>query len=192
MTADRDAAFYDQRWTSAEVSNAKKLRGKMIGEVIEREARGRLRILELGCGTGWLCNELSRYGDCLGVDISSQAIDQARERYPRARFECVDLASWQPTGEYDAVISHEVIEHLRDQPAHVKIAHDALVPGGLFVLTTPNAFAATSAVAEIRHGYELQPIENWLYLDETRALLEAGGFAIDALTTISPWRPYRS
>jgi SAM-dependent methyltransferase len=151
-----------------------------------------LAILELGCGTGWLCNELSRFGDCLGVDISSLAIEQARQAFPNPRFECVDLAEWRPEQTYNVVISHEVIEHLRDQRAHIQLAYDALRPGGLFVLTTPNAFAAYGADLEIRHGYELQPIENWLYLDEAKALIEGVGFTIESLTTISPWRPYRN
>lgn len=191
MTA-REAEFYDQRWSAAKVSPAKQLRAQIIRDLVEREAGKPLRVLELGCGTGWLCNELARYGECLGVDISPLAIGAAKERYPELRFECVDLSDWRPEGTYDLVLSHEVIEHLRDQPAHIGVAFDALRPGGLFILTTPNAFAANNAIAPIRHGYELQPVENWLYLDETRALVEGAGFRLESLTTISPWRPYRS
>jgi 2-polyprenyl-3-methyl-5-hydroxy-6-metoxy-1,4-benzoquinol methylase len=188
----READFYDHRWSAAKVSPAKELRGRVIRELVEREATKPLRVLELGCGTGWLCNELSRYGECLGVDISPLAIGAAKEAYPKLHFECVDLSDWRPTDTYDVVLSHEVIEHLRDQSAHAKVAFEALRPGGLFILTTPNAFACYRAIAEIRHGYELQPVENWLYLDEARQLLERVGFGVEALTTITPWRPYRS
>jgi 2-polyprenyl-3-methyl-5-hydroxy-6-metoxy-1,4-benzoquinol methylase len=185
-----EASYYDQRWAHAEISAAKRERGQLIGEIIEREASRPLRILELGCGTGWLCNELSRFGDVLGVDHSALAIEQASRAFAKPRFAVEDLATWRPSSTYDIVISHEVIEHVRDQRAHVQLAHDALVPGGLFILTTPNAFSSYLAEADVRHGYEMQPIENWLYIDEVRKLL--AGFTIEQLTTISPWRSWRN
>jgi 2-polyprenyl-3-methyl-5-hydroxy-6-metoxy-1,4-benzoquinol methylase len=190
--SERDAEFYDDRWTDPDVSHAKRLRAQRIRDVIGREATQPLEILELGCGTGWLCNELSRFGSCLGVDLSSRAIEQAQRSFPHARFACVDLGSWSADGAYDVVVSHEVIEHLRDQRRHIELARDALKPGGILVLTTPNAFAAYRSEATVRHAYELQPIESWLYPDELEALLERTGLTIEESTTIVAWRSYRN
>lgn len=192
MTDSNDAAFYDQRWSAAEVSAAKQIRARAILAAVEAQGRHDLKILELGCGTGWLCNELSRFGAVTGLDISPLAIDGARTKFPALRFVCADAGAWSPDDRYDIVVSHEVIEHLRDPERHVALAREALVSDGVFIITTPNAFAAYGMQAMIRNAYERQPLENWMYRDELTSLLTAGGFAIERSTTVVPTRGYRS
>jgi 2-polyprenyl-3-methyl-5-hydroxy-6-metoxy-1,4-benzoquinol methylase len=189
--ASDDAAYYDQRWSAATVSHAKRLRGQAIVAAAAREGQ-KLDILELGCGTGWLSNELAALGACLGVDLSPLAIAQAQQTFSAPSFLCADLAEWRPPRQFDVVVSHEVLEHLRDQNRHIALAFDALEPGGILIMTTPNAFAAYASVLSVRHDYQPQPIENWLYRDELEALLEHAGFHIERLTTIVPSRSYRS
>lgn len=189
--ASDEAAYYDHRWSAATVSRAKRLRGQAIVAAAAREGQ-KLDILELGCGTGWLSNELAALGSCLGVDLSPLAIAQAQQTFTAPSFLCADLAEWRPPRQFDVVVSHEVLEHLRDQKRHIELAFEALEPGGVLIMTTPNAFAAHAAVVSVRHDYQPQPIENWLYRDELQALLESGGFEIERLTTIVPSRSYRN
>lgn len=42
-------------------------------------------------------------------------------------------------GEFDCVISFQVIEHIRDDRRFVAEIHRVLRPGGMFIVTTPNA-----------------------------------------------------
>jgi len=191
MTNPQDAAFYDDRWSRAELSAAKRVRARAIIDAVSRESSP-LAVLELGCGTGWLCNELSTLATVTGVDISRAAVEAARERFPHVTFVCADVGTWTPDRVYDVVISHEVIEHLRDQERHIALARDALRPGGLLVITTPNAFAAYGAQAMIRNAYERQPVENWLYKAELVSLIKAHGFAIEQATTVVSNRGYRN
>jgi ubiquinone/menaquinone biosynthesis C-methylase UbiE len=57
-----------------------------------------LRILEIGCGNGWLCNQLSKIVnvDVTGLDINSTELKQAGRVFqnnPRLHFFCADVGS---------------------------------------------------------------------------------------------------
>src|SRR5262249_35803441 len=49
------------------------------------------RILDLGCGTGHLTDQLAAAGaEVIGIDSAASMIDQARRTYPHLRFEIAD------------------------------------------------------------------------------------------------------
>ena len=48
-------------------------------------------ILDVGCATGWFTEELSRFGQAMGVDLSEHAIGIARQCYPNVPFEAGDF-----------------------------------------------------------------------------------------------------
>ena len=41
-----------------------------------------LRILDFGCGTGWLAASLTSFGDVTGIDLSPAAIEHGRKSSP--------------------------------------------------------------------------------------------------------------
>lgn len=98
-------------------------------------------VLDLGCGNGSLTAHISRQGFAItGLDHSQTGIDLARRRYPEAQFAQHDLTNalpFQHLQRYDAVICVEVIEHLLLPRQLLANARDALVPGGLLIITTP-------------------------------------------------------
>jgi SAM-dependent methyltransferase len=76
-----------------------------------------LRILELGCGTGRLINELNPlYG--VGVDISDAMIETAKADYPKYNFHCGDIedSEFMRTleGPFDIIIMSDTIGSLED------------------------------------------------------------------------------
>ena len=47
----------------------------------------RARILDVGCGSGWLCEYFARFGyDVTGIDISPDLIEMARERLSKVPY----------------------------------------------------------------------------------------------------------
>lgn len=50
------------------------------------------RILEVGCGTGWLSADLAGFGRVTGVDLSPATIEIARKRGSEAQFACGGIA----------------------------------------------------------------------------------------------------
>lgn len=95
----------------------------------------------MGCGTGWLANQLSQYGEVSGVDLSETGVAMARERFPQARFIAgsiyeVDL----PLASFDVAVSVEVLSHVQDQVGYLNRAADLLKPDGYLIMTTDNKF----------------------------------------------------
>lgn len=103
--------------------------------------QGAKRILDLGCGSGWLSIYLGRLGFFVtGVDISEHAIQLARQWAERetlnARFDVGDIADLPyPQGAFDAVVANSIFEHLTYDLARSALRQikNTLVPGGSFV-----------------------------------------------------------
>jgi SAM-dependent methyltransferase len=98
-----------------------------------------LRVVELGCGAGYLTYALRRAGiQCVGVDISAEAISRARTRSGHAEwFQTVEEFQ-QDRGAVDLVVALELIEHVPDPVAVVRDALAMLGTDGALLLTTPD------------------------------------------------------
>jgi 2-polyprenyl-3-methyl-5-hydroxy-6-metoxy-1,4-benzoquinol methylase len=174
-------SYYDQRWSGFEHANLYSLeRSLFILQAILAKNMDRPRICDLGCGAGWFAGILSAFGPTLGVELSPQAVDQARERYPMASFVCADATHWQPPrGEFDVVVSQEVLEHIVDKPAYLEVAHQALKPGGYLILTTPNVRVLNAIPQSERKAiWETQPVELPVNREDLTRLLTEAGFEI--------------
>jgi SAM-dependent methyltransferase len=170
--------FYDLFWSRENPINY--LQIARCGAILTELSRLELwtpRILDFGCGDGWLTAVLSMFGNATGTDLSPHI---AAKRFPRIPFVEADFSNWHPNlGPFDVVVSQEVIEHLEDQRRYIDTAADLLKPGGYFILTTPNA-RITDAW---RGSFERQPIENVLTARKLRKLL-AHRFELISLRTL--------
>ncbi|MFC1901641.1 class I SAM-dependent methyltransferase [Chloroflexota bacterium] len=144
------------------ISAVKKVRARIGHE---------LKIIDLGCGPGWLTEALSKYGEVVGMDLS---VDAARTFYPNLEFRAGDIITEQIGGHYDIVVSSEVVEHLtwEDQVTYMKKVHQLLNGDGRLILTTPNKpNAEKNLKLSVFDPAYLQPIENWLSVKSLKALL---------------------
>jgi 2-polyprenyl-3-methyl-5-hydroxy-6-metoxy-1,4-benzoquinol methylase len=147
------------------------------------EERRPLRILDFGCGTGWLGASLTSYGDVTGIDLSSTAIEHGRTQFPDVDLLAGNFADVRLTGLFDVVISSDVIAHVVDQQAYIQRVADLLRPGGTFVLMTQNGFVW-------RRSSQLQPqgrgqIRNWPSLKVLRKMLKRD-FVVVRVRSIQP------
>src|SRR3972149_11248490 len=90
-----------------------------------------LKVLDFGCGTGFLSLELAREGhDVLGLDSDEDAVNIAvrtmnsdpfaSERGP-LKYECADFTSWDgPDGSFDLVVISRTLHHI---PKPEKVLH---------------------------------------------------------------------
>ena len=98
------------------------------------------RVLDIACGEGYGTAALAAAGAAkvVGIDVSPETCDHARSRYGiDARVgdaEAIPL----PDAEIDTVVSFETIEHLHHPRQFLAECHRVLVPGGKFVISTPN------------------------------------------------------
>ena len=98
-----------------------------------------LKILEVGCGTGWFCPKLAEFGDVTGTDLSDEVLNLAQSRWPKIRFIAGDFLTL-PFAEksFDVVVSLEVLSHVADQSAFIERIAWLLKPGGMLLLATQN------------------------------------------------------
>lgn len=96
------------------------------------------RVLDLGCGHGWLGARLATAGaDLLGVDGSQALIQQARMAYPQLTWEVHDLTKPAPNrwGRFDVVIAHMVLMDIPDLHELLAGVDRLLLENGTFVFT---------------------------------------------------------
>ena len=108
---------------------------------VDNPTRG-TRVLDVGCGNGFLCGEFLKRGcEIVGIDSSVQGIELARKTYPTGRFELLEADSniLERLAEepFDLVVSTEVVEHLYAPREWATGCFKALKPGGHFICTTP-------------------------------------------------------
>jgi len=96
-----------------------------------------LRVLDVGCGTGYLSRQLLRRGAVVrGVDLSANMIALAREAYREIDFQ-VDSASSLGTvadSSIDAVVANYVLMDTPDLPGALAAFQRVLKPGGTAVV----------------------------------------------------------
>jgi 2-polyprenyl-3-methyl-5-hydroxy-6-metoxy-1,4-benzoquinol methylase len=185
---DDHKSYYNERWQHADFINSLKLeRCIAILESIRALSLFQPRIIDLGCGTGWFTSILAQIGPTVGVDLSDVAIEAARQKYPHVKFIQADLRNWDHNrfGQYDLVISQEVIEHFDAQDAYLQLAFELLRPEGHLILTTPNAKTFEAMPREQRESWSGQPVENLLNAIELRKLAESY-FEIISIRSIIP------
>jgi 2-polyprenyl-6-hydroxyphenyl methylase/3-demethylubiquinone-9 3-methyltransferase len=98
--------------------------------------------LDVGCGAGLLCEPLARLGaKVTGIDASPDVIAVAREHAAAMSLD-IDYRAGdvqQLEGQFDLITSLEVIEHVAEPASFMKALAKRLAPGGLLILSTPNA-----------------------------------------------------
>jgi 2-polyprenyl-3-methyl-5-hydroxy-6-metoxy-1,4-benzoquinol methylase len=126
------------------------------------------RVLDVGCNTGELTARLAAL-QCrtLGLDINTDAIALARQRFPSLPFEAGTLNEL-PERDFDAIVASHIIEHLPDPASFLRAVRDHLRPSGQFVLATPNRHAWPR-----RCAYRLWDVA--FFDDPTHVLLYSAG-----------------
>ena len=102
------------------------------------------KILEIGCNTGEFCYLLKKRFNILpkGIDINSEAIRIANEKYPQMDFQVKDFLDLE--GKYDVIFMQHVIEHLKEPKNALIKLRDLLNPQGKLIITCPNSWAYPS------------------------------------------------
>jgi SAM-dependent methyltransferase len=135
-----------------------------------------LRILDVGCGRGWLTNLVSVFGETEGVDPVESSIVLARKYFSDLTFTCgtaSDIVSASDFKPYDVVVTSEVIEHITDKDGFLRELKACLTPGGSVAMTTPRKELFSKWRAA---GFSGQPIEEWLSERELLGLFAKHGF----------------
>ncbi|MEM1277005.1 MAG: bifunctional 2-polyprenyl-6-hydroxyphenol methylase/3-demethylubiquinol 3-O-methyltransferase UbiG [Pseudomonadota bacterium] len=103
-----------------------------------------LRILDIGCGGGLLCEPMARLGaTVIGVDPAPRNIPVARIHSEKSGLEIdyriATAEDLRDQGEsFDAVLNMEVVEHVPDPQAYLTACAALIRPGGIMITSTLN------------------------------------------------------
>jgi 2-polyprenyl-3-methyl-5-hydroxy-6-metoxy-1,4-benzoquinol methylase len=190
MDINSQKQFYNEYWQNRtyDINNLRLQRCAAILEAISWLPVKEPKIMDLGCGTGWLTSILGHIGPTVGVDLSNTAVQEASQKYPYIQFIQADLLAWEdsPEKSFDIVVSQEVIEHFENPKKYIDLAYRLLKKDGTLILTTPNARTFNAMPEEQSKAWAVQPIENWLTAHKLKNLLQASGFEITHITTVIP------
>ncbi len=155
----------------------------VVVDWLERMRRGDLRILEVGCGAGWLCGSLTKYGSVTGTDLSHLVLSRAARRTPDVKFIAGDFMSLDfEKGSYDVLVCLEVLSHVADQRAFIRRIASLLKPGGYLMFATQNR-------PQLERNDIPRPmpgqIRQWVDRHELARLLEPD-FNIRSLFSVTP------
>src|SRR5437588_2049015 len=121
-----------------------------------------LRILDIGCGGGILCEPLARLGaTVLGADPSEKNIAAAKLHAEQSElaidYRVATAEALADAGErFDIVLAMEVVEHVADVKLFVSRCAEMVKPGGLMVAATINRTLKSFALAIVGAEYVLR------------------------------------
>jgi len=152
-----------------------------------------LRILDIGCGGGLLCEPLARLGaEMVGADASATNIEVAKLHAAESGVEidyrattAEDLAD---AGErFDVILNMEVVEHVSDVPLYIARCAEMVKPDGIMFVATINRTLKALGLAIVGAEYVLRWLPRGTHQfsklvrpeELEKALTEAGLSVID-------------
>ncbi|WP_022823118.1 class I SAM-dependent methyltransferase [Hymenobacter norwichensis] len=143
-------------------------------------------ILDLGCGSGELTQEIASHGaTVMGLDASAAMIAKAQQQFPALDFRIADATDFELPERFDAVFSNAVLHWVPEASAVIQQIHRHLKPSGRLVAEfggQDNVGQIVTALLRHLHesGYK-QAQANWWYfpsVGEYASLLEKYGFRV--------------
>ena len=121
-----------------------------------------LRILDIGCGGGILCEPMARLGaSVVGADPAERNIAAAKLHAEQGGltidYRATTAEALADAGErFDIVLAMEVVEHVADMKLFVKRCAEMVKPGGLMIAATINRTLKSFALAIVGAEYVLR------------------------------------
>ncbi|MBC8727702.1 class I SAM-dependent methyltransferase [Paraburkholderia sp. UCT2] len=174
-----------QKWSTTLYESNARFVGDLAARAVELlDPRPGERILDIGCGDGYLTEKIAAAGAMMsGVDYSPELVAAAQARGLDVRVgNAEELDYFQ---EFDGAFSNAAMHWMRRADAVVRGVARALKPGGRFVgefAGARNAYYIRQAVHEAltRRGFDAKEIDPW-YLPEAgeyQEVLEGEGLIV--------------
>ena len=145
------------------------------------------RLLDVGCAYGFFLQEARPFFDAAGIELAEDAAAFCRSAGLNVVSGVADDATLRGLGPMDVIVLLDVIEHLPDPRATLRLCADHLRPGGIVVLTTGDFASLYARLAGAHWRLMTPPQHLWFFTpDSMRRLASAAGLATESLD--HPWK----
>jgi len=113
---------------------------RILRAIVSFAKERKLKILDVGCATGFLARELQKRGhEVIGIEIDKEAAKEAKKYCSKVIVESADSPKIQfPKESFDVIIFGDVLEHLPDPPSVLSRYKHFLKSDGLISISTSN------------------------------------------------------
>ncbi len=136
-----DATYLDAEIRAAEARHFWFLgRLQLVLWMLRRYFPTAQRLLDVGCGTGFVLEGIRRRYpalDLAGSDVRLTTLVEARRQMPGISFFAADAFALPYESEFDVVVALDVLEHIDDDRAALRALKNVIKPGGGVILTVP-------------------------------------------------------
>ncbi|MCK4308110.1 class I SAM-dependent methyltransferase, partial [candidate division WOR-3 bacterium] len=108
-----------------------------IKSLVKKVIRPGSKVLEIGCATGEVLAS-SKPGIGVGIDLSSEMVRLAREKFPQYTFICSSIENFQYKEKFDYIIMVDVVDHIYDIINVFESVYKFCHPTTKIILTTVN------------------------------------------------------
>ena len=138
------------------------------------------KILDVGCGLGFLLSGLDSQFDKYGVEVSHFAAEHA-SKWGKIHVGELTGAGYRENF-FDIVVLYHVVEHMEDPIKNILEIHRILKPGGIFLLGTPDFDSGCAR----RFGKDYRMLHDHTHIslftnDSMHRFLRDYGFVIDSV-----------
>ena len=147
-----------------------------------------MKILDLGCGTGYLsallADSVRPGGTVVAIDPNKSRLELAQKQHsnPNLVFLERNDATF-PKDQYDLVFSNYVLHWIKDKAAVLKNVHQNLKPGGQFAFTVPEHQPVVIEQLDKMVGPEMMQGFHWMSAPEYNHLATTIGFKVTSSET---------
>ncbi len=145
------------------------------------------RILDFGCGAGWLSKTLSREGwPVVGIDASHWLITNAMQTVKGEDFVVGDCMRFPfADGKFDCIVGSAVVHHLDPNEALAE-CYRVMMPGGTLILMEPNKWNPPAAFGRKITSLRTED-ETPFSLSSLRNSLVQTGWEVRSFDCLFPW-----
>jgi len=114
-------------------------RYETIRRLIKKYKKDNLKILDIGCGHGFLPFFAEKNWIIYGIDNDEERIRRARKiQHKNAIFKKGDAENFNLNKKFDVILALDVIEHLNHPEKCLKLISKHLYDDGIFIVSNPN------------------------------------------------------
>lgn len=101
---------------------------------LRKSCKKKIKILDFGCGNGYVTMDVPKDVEYLGVDFSNIAIEICKKKFPYFKFEIANLEDYKIEENFDMIFLIDILEHLSNPH---KILKKAIEHGKIIVINSP-------------------------------------------------------